>query len=275
MQLHLKKFNLDQIGDDKTVVLISSRGGGKSTVIVDLLYHKRDFPIGTVICPTEGSNGSFGRHVPKLFIHTEYSPQLIENVLRRQQKIIKRMEKERQLYGRTSIDPRAFLIMDDMMFDDNWKKDKNVKYIYANGRHEKLLFIVSLQYLKGIPPMFRTNCDYVFIFRESIVANRKLIYDNFAGMFPTYEIFDSVMTQCTENYECLVIDKTTKSNKLEDQVYWYKAELHDDFKVGCREFWLMNNEYAKDSDDEEDDMFDVSKIQKKRNGPTINVKKGY
>lgn len=276
MQLHLKKFNLSQIPDDKNVVLISSRGGGKSTVIVDLLYHKRDIPIGTVICPTEGSNGTFSSHVPKLFIHQEYTPQLIENVLKRQKKIMKRMKRDIETYGKSTIDPRAFLVMDDMMFDDSWKKDKNIKYIFANGRHEKLLFILSLQYLKGIPPAFRTNCDYVFIFRECVVANRKLIYENFAGMFPTFDVFCRVLDQTTENYECLVIDKTTKSNKLEDQVYWFKADIHDDFKIGCREFWVMNNEYAVDTDDDEDEMFDVSKIKKTKNsGPAINVKKGY
>ena len=37
-------------------------------------------------------------------------------------------------------------------------------------------------------------------------------------------MFFQVMDQCTENYECLVINNNAKSNKLEDQVFWYKAE---------------------------------------------------
>ena len=40
------------------------------------------------------------------------------------------------------------------------------------------------------------------------------------------------MDQCTENYECLVINNNAKSNKLTDQVFWYKAP-HDDFKIGA------------------------------------------
>jgi hypothetical protein len=32
---------------------------------------------------------------------------------------------------------------------------------------------------------------------------------------------------CTENYECLVIDNTRKSDKIEDCVYFYKATYHD------------------------------------------------
>ena len=66
----------------------------------------------------------------------------------------------------------------------------------------------------GIPPNLRTNIDYVFILREPYIANRKRIYENYAGMFPTFESFCQVMDQCTENYECLVIDNNVKSNKF-------------------------------------------------------------
>ena len=75
-----------------------------------------------------------------------------------------------------------------------------------NGRHWHILFIITMQYPLGIPPNLRTNIDYVFILRENIVSNRKRIYDNYAGMFPTFEVFCQVMDQCTENYECLVIN---------------------------------------------------------------------
>jgi hypothetical protein len=56
-------------------------------------------------------------------------------------------------------------------------------------------------------------------------------------MFPNFEMFCQVMDQCTENYECLVINNNAKSNKLSDQVFWYKADDHDDFKLGSREYW--------------------------------------
>ena len=40
----------------------------------------------------------------------------------------------------------------------------------------------------------------------------------------SFESFCQVMDQCTENYECLVINNNSKSNKLQDQIFWYKAE---------------------------------------------------
>ena len=39
----------------------------------------------------------------------------------------------------------------------------------------------------------------------------------------TFEVFNQVMDQCTENFECLVINNT-KSNKLSDQVFYKRSD---------------------------------------------------
>ena len=88
-------------------------------------------------------------------------------------------------------------------------------------------------------------------------------------MFPTFESFCQVMDQCTENYECLVINNNSKSNKLHDQIFWYKAESHKNFKLGSKEFWEISK--TMDSDDEEE-VYDPNSRDKKK-GPKINVKK--
>ena len=94
-----------------------------------------------------------------------------------------------------------------------------------------------MQYPLGVPPNLRTNIDYIFILRENYLQNRRRIYEQYAGMFPNFDMFCTVMDQCTENYECLVIHNNAKSNKLEDQVFWYKAEAHDNFRIGKPSFW--------------------------------------
>ena len=58
-----------------------------------------------------------------------------------------------------------------------------------NGRHFKILFLITMQYPLGIPPNLRSNIDYVFILRDNTVGNRKRIYENYAGMFPNFDIF--------------------------------------------------------------------------------------
>ena len=127
-----------------------------------------------------------------------------------------------------------------------------------------------MQYPLGIPPNLRTNIDYVFILREPYIANRKRIYENYAGMFPTFESFCQVMDQCTENYECLVINNNAKSNKLQDQIFWYKADPHGNFKLGSKEFWEISKNMG---DGEAEEMYDPNANRKKSSGQKINVKK--
>ena len=237
MEFTLNRFNMEDLKDDKVVVLIGKRETGKSFLCKDILYRHRNIPVGTVISGTEEGNGFYGKHVPKLFIHNEYNTAIVENVMKRQKQVLKQMQKEMTTYKRSTIDPRTFMILDDCLYDSSWAKDKLMRLLFMNGRHWKIMLIITMQYPLGIPPNLRTNIDYVFILRENIVSNRKRIYDNYAGMFPTFEVFCQVMDQCTENYECLVINNNAKSNKLTDQVFWYKAEPHDDFRICSQQAW--------------------------------------
>ena len=276
MALELKKWDMRHISfrpdENKgpVVVLIGRRDTGKSYLVRDLLYFHQDVPIGTVISGTEAGNGFYSAHVPKLFIHDEYNTAIIENILKRQKLVLKQVKKEMENYKRSNIDPRAFVILDDCLYDNTWTKDKMMRLLFMNGRHWKIMLIITMQYPLGVPPNLRTNIDYVFILREPYLANRKRIYENYAGMFPTFESFCQVMDQCTENYECLVINNNAKSNKLQDQIFWYKAESRPDFKLGSKEFW----EISKDmNSDDEEDAYDPNKVKKRGQGPKINVRK--
>lgn len=276
MTLELKKFDMKSIqfkpNENKgpVVVLIGKRDTGKSFLVRDLLWYQQDIPIGTVISGTEEGNGFYGKMVPRLFIHNEYNSAIIENILKRQRTVLKQVKKEMETYKRTTIDPRAFVILDDCLYDNTWSRDKLMRLLFMNGRHWKVMLVITMQYPLGIPPTLRTNIDYVFILRENYIANRKRIYENYAGMFPTFEAFCQVMDQCTENYECLVINNNSKSNKLNDQVFYYKADSHNDFRLGSKEFWELSKGLP---DEDQEEQYDPSKVKKRGGGPKINVKK--
>lgn len=273
--LELRKFDMRWItfrpdeNKGPTIVFIGRRDVGKSFLVRDLLFHHQDIPIGLVVSGTEASNGFYGKIVPKMFIHNEYNTVLIENILKRQKLVIKQMTRDMELYRKTSIDPRAFVILDDCLFDDKWARDKMMRYLFLNGRHAKVMLIITMQYPLGIPPILRTNIDYVFILREPYLSNRERIWKNYASMFPTLESFCSILDQCTNNYECLVIHNNAKSNKIQEMVYWYKAENRGDFKLGNKDYWEMSKGLDSDEDEEQ---YDPSK-GKRRNMPSINVKK--
>ena len=267
MSIQLKKFDMQSIKPDKVIVFIGKRETGKSFLCKDLLYYHRNVPVGTVISGTESANCFYGNIIPSIFIHDEYTPEIIKNVLKRQKTVKKQMISQLNDSGCTNINPNSFLILDDCLYDGSWTKDKNVRSIFMNGRHWHIMFIITMQFPLGIPPNLRTNIDYVFILRENIVSNRKRIYEHYAGMFPTFETFCQVMDQCTENFECLVINNNAKSNKLDEQVFWYKASDHPPFKIGASSLWIHHKKHYDPSHDSSEDD------HKKKGYSKINVKK--
>lgn len=279
MKLELKKFDLKEIPHGATCVFSGKRCSGKSVAALDLLYYNRDIPVGIVMSGTERANQFFSKVMPSMLIYDDFDPEVIKKFLIRQEKITRQYNDEISKYGKSDIDPRAFLILDDLLFDNSWISDKGIKYIFMNGRHLNILFMVTLQYPLGIPPILRTNIDYVFIHRENFVNNRRRLYENYAGMFPTFESFSTVLDQTTTNFECMVINNRTKSNRLEEQINWFKAELRGNFKVCSQMFWDMQAldqerkslKGANHDDDDEEDYDPAS--SRKKNALQIRVAK--
>jgi hypothetical protein len=140
-ELQLKQFNMRWItfrpdeAKGPVIVMIGRRDTGKSFLVKDLLFHHQDIPTGIVISGTEAGNGFYAAHVPKLFIHEEYNTAIIENIIRRQRAVLKQREGEIETYHKTTIDPRAFVILDDCLYDQTWTRDKLMRMLFMNGRH--------------------------------------------------------------------------------------------------------------------------------------------
>jgi hypothetical protein len=281
MKLELRKFDPSKINDDSVIVAIAARNRGKSICLKDILSYHCNIPIGMVISPTEHANSFFQDFIPKMLIHDEYTSDLIDKYVKRQQKISAKFRKEKETHGYSSIDPRSFLVMDDAMYDKTWVSDPNIRKIFMNGRHYKIMFLLTMQFPMGIPPALRTNIDYVFLFKENIKKNRERLYEHYAGMFPSFAIFEQVLEQVTQDFGCLVIDNRSTGNKLEDQVFWYKADPKKKLKMCDNELWniqALQNEKDKNMLDlndleEEEEDFDPNIIIKNKNTCKITVKK--
>ena len=272
LNVSLRKFDMKKIPQDAVCIFIGRRRTGKSTLVRDLLFQHQNMPLGTVISGTEESNSFYGKMIPPLFIHGEYSPIILANFVKRQKLMMARIQRDLQMGVQSRIDPRSFMILDDCMYDDSWTHDKNIRYLFMNGRWLKVFFIITMQYPLGIQPALRTNVDYVFILREPYLSNRKRIYDNYCSVFPSFEFFCQIMDQCTQNYECLVVDNTSQSSKLEECVYWYKAELHPDFRIGAPEFWAHSAQHYRGTEEENINEYDPNAARRLK-GPAIQVRK--
>jgi hypothetical protein len=247
-QIKIKRFDMENIKRDSTILIIGKRRTGKSVLIADIMKHMRDIPKGIVFSGTESVNPFYNRFIPDLYIHHEYKPAIVQEIFKAQRKKVRREGKHEN--------NNMFIIMDDVLSSaEDWKNDQTIKEIFFNGRHYNIFYILAIQYGLGITPNLRNGVDYTFIFKENILKSRKMLHESFCGAVP-FKIFQQILDSTTENHECLVVDNSSNSNKIEDIFYYYKAKQHDNFKVGSHSFWRhFNKKYNKhyDSDSDEDD----------------------
>lgn len=269
-KLRLKKFDMAKVGDNKVLVFIGKRNTGKSVLVLDYLTHNLDIPIGTVVSPTDEFNCTFKGKVPDIFIHSEISSKLLKSFLTRQENQTKKATKD------PTIDPRAFLVLDDCMADStSWVNDRTIKFLFMNGRHVKTTLIITLQDPVGIPPKLRSNIDYVFVCKDTNRQNREKLFKMYAGMFTSFQEFEDTMLQCCDNYNCMVLYKNSQSYKIEDQVFWYKADLErvKNFRTCAPIYWEIDRRLKNNKKDDDREVHDnLLRLRKSNNNVTI-VKK--
>lgn len=249
-ELEIKELNLDMIvpnvesiktdkGGSK-ICIIGKPGSGKSVLIRDIVYSKRNIiPIGMVISGSEDSNNFYERFFPKLFINEKYEKEAVKKFIMRQ-KVAKKHFKE-------PLTPWSLLILDDCMDDVKIFNDPMMIGLFKNSRHWDMLSIFACQYVFDFKPVIRSNIDGVFIFREPNKVNREKIWKNFASIIPTFPLFCAIMDYITTDHMCLYINNFTSSNDWKECVFYYKAKIRPDFKFGCQEYW----DFAKQREDDQ------------------------
>jgi hypothetical protein len=236
-----------------------------SWLVRDIFYHHRHIPSGVVFSGTEEASPFFSDFIPDCFIHSEYDPALIESIMNRQKRKIRETKQSGKSDTGKLPGNNLFIVLDDMLHDaQNWKKEKTIKNIFFNGRHYNFLFILTMQYPLGITPELRSNIDYVFVFNEPSVKNRKKIFDDYCGMIPSFDHFCNILDSCTQNHECLVVKTSGNTSDYKDQVFWYKAEAHTKFEVGHPKFWKYhksnyNDKYEEDNEQDEEELLKLKK----------------
>lgn len=219
----INEFDLNQMVDHPSIVMIAKRGSGKSWVVRAILqFFSKKVPLGIIISPTDRMSSFYADFIPDSYIYYEFKSETIERMLERQKDIIKR-QKERMKQGKQT-NTRAFIVMDDCLSSKGeWAKDPAVSELLFNGRHYHIMYILTMQFPLGIKPELRCNFDYVFLLADDTVSNQKRIYDHYAGMFPNFEAFRQVFVQLTADFGSMVIVNRGVRNNFLEKVYFYKA----------------------------------------------------
>jgi len=258
-KIKLKKFKMSWISSNNTLVFLGRRGSGKSYLIRDLFYNKRNIPYGLIFSGSEGTNQFFGDFIPSTIIYENYDADKVELLLHRQKKKIKKAKSEGYKNG---LAPKnnCFVVLDDCLHNDKqWKNDETIKNLFYNSRHSNALLAISSQYCNALPPNLRNNIDFVFLFFDNNLQSRKKLYEAYAGFIPSFDHFCDIFDSCTLDNQCLVIRNDVKSKNLEDLIFWYKAKDHGEFKACSPALWDLhyqqfNERYDSENDDENSEV---------------------
>lgn len=229
MDIEIKKFDMTKLADAGNIFIIGRRCTGKTTIAIDILYHKRHFSIGKVITCIESEKEKYKQSVPSILIHDEYHPEIPKHVIKLQKTIIQKKYDE----------IKSFFVADSCIL--NSLKDEYLTNLLYNAKSLNILNIITMGYALGFSPFNIKNANYVFITQESCMREREHIYRLYGKLFPSFEMFNSIMMQICKGYICMVIDNTIMSNKLEDRIFWYKANIHPEFTI-CEAICKINRE---------------------------------
>ena len=131
------------------------------------------------------------------------------------------------------------MVLDDVIHDPSILKNEDFNNIIFNGRKYNITLIISVQYIKALPPGARQNADKVFLFNTDIdEKKKKKMYDTYDGKFPTEKVFKTVLQTFTKNYQSLVLYLNyIPDATFNDKISVFKADINLKYdKFGSDEF---------------------------------------
>ena len=229
--MELEKFDPIKAEPHKIWLIVGPRNTGKTTLMRDLMYHTHKRYNNPMCCTsTKESFDMLCKHMPKQMIYADgFNYDAAENFV---DLCIKY----------TSLNKSNIIVLDDCMYDTKVLKSETMRKTHLNGRHYKITLFNCAQYIMHVPPEIRANIDYVFVMKDVNNSNKRKFYEYFFGMFPNFKTFQEVFDQVTDDYGCLVLDRTEAHKNSNSCVKWYKASLDiPDFQIGDK-FYFQNDD---------------------------------
>lgn len=276
--LQIRTFTLDMMVEHPAIVMVAKRGSGKSFICRAILYHYNKIPCGIIISETDLYSTFFGIFYPESFIFYKYKSDILQNVINRQKLMIAKAKKRKAETGK-DLDTRCLVLMDDCLADaKSWVRDKPIQDLMFNGRHIKIMYILTMQYPLGVPPSMRINFDYIFLMMDDSFINQKKLYEQYAGCFPSFNAFREIFNELTKDFGAMVIINRGSKPSILEKIFYYKAPNYDganeSVKIGCRQFRMFHEKnYDKDWNTKEMQIdAEQFMMEKKKSGSKMNVK---
>lgn len=198
-------------------MIVGRRGCGKSVLLRELV--QRCTTPNTMVSIAAANTG--GREWLADLGHDEvareYSPALATTLFARQSQWQLQQQQQGEEARRA-----ALLVLDDVFYDAKMINNCSAMYMAIMfGRNMNMKTVIATQYPLRLAPDLAANVDLVFLFHEPVTSTRRRMYEIYGRpFFQTFDAFEAAMNETTDNYGCLVLDRTVPS---EPRVRRYQA----------------------------------------------------
>ena len=242
--LEKKRLN----GRAPVILFIGSRGTGKSSCVIDILsYFNKDIPF-VVMSGTEAANGAYSNYIHEACIYPDFNKDVVEAIIENQKRLGAEYKQKGEDFKKHP-EHGVGILLDDLSYDKSIMKQQCLRELALNGRHQNCVLILTFQYAMDIPCVFRENADFIFIASQNKKDSIDKLYKYFCSYFDKVSDFKKVLNKCTENYGQLVVDNTSTSKRIEDCVFWYRADINKSFKVCPKQWSIWDRQLKKDNED--------------------------
>ena len=197
---------------NKTICICAKRNSGKSQLLRYLVLLQRHlFKKIFLISPTEEINSFYSDVVKKENIFNKYNEDWIE-------KLMVCLSKENSNKNDEDAS-HILLILDDVCSDTNFHQSKTFKKLFTRGRHLKIAIIITAQYPYHIPPICRSNCDFILCSQLNRQGLEILTSEFLMGDLNKND-FMKMYYRNTENFGFLIINNNcASSNSNLNEIY--------------------------------------------------------
>lgn len=233
-----KRFDPSTIRDYASILFAGGKRSGKSTIMREFMWYIKDRVYDAhVFTGTFDEDHPWEWNTPKQMVHdcmTTFDKEGLDEVLATQEH---RKSLARQMNASC---PPSVLVLEDLEFlkPSIWV-NQGTRALIFNGRWVKLFCFVAYQYVMEVKMEMRGSFDYCVFTMDNSQAVRERIWKQFAGVFKSLPEFEEAFMALTTDYRAMVLDMRARSYKLEDCVFWYRANPNlGAFKMGHPDIWI-------------------------------------
>ena len=228
-----------QVGN--IIYLIGKKGTGKTTALLNILYHIRHlFWGGYAFVGTTTTAEQLSAHLPTKVIVEGFSKMKLDEIYAKISKLVKEYTKE----GYDLRKHHFVVILDDVCWDKKIMNLPVMRKFHMNCRHIGVTLIVCAQYMMDLGPSLRNQIDYCIFGKNVVDKEIEKIRENYVPLFDKSRKneFLKIFKALNVTGRMMVVDTATgnRSTDIQEVIKYFKTTKEvPSFTFGAHEFWAQ------------------------------------